>query len=1257
MSGGTWTSGQLTVGVTGTGSLNVNSSGLVNAGTNFITLGQNAGSDGIVTVETGGTLTTLGGLTVGSGGGGLLTVSGGGLVSDTGNNSVSIGFNANSSGTIDVNGGALTTSGGGIQVGQFGTGALNVSGGGAVTIATNGLSIGFGNSGVGTVTVSGSDSSITTLGTSGGISVGSPGTGVLTINGGTVSASNGVVIAAGGTSTSNGMVTVEGGGTLNAAGQFAVGQNGTGTLIIDGGTVSSTGTFHGFDIGDFSGSNGFVSITAGTLVDNTGTNSGSFQVGQTNDASGTLQIGVGGTLITTGASASINSNDGGSAVATVSGGTWTTGQLNVGVSGTGSLNVNSSGLVNAGTNFISLGQNAGSDGIVTVESGGTLTTSGGLTVGSSGAGLLTVSGGGLVSNTGSNSIGLGFNTNSSGTIDINGGTLTDTAGGGFSVGGTNASGAVTVQGGGLLKTGGSLAFADINATGSGTASAVVSGGTWTSAGSIIVGDTGTGSLDINSNGVVNAGSRSILIGNQSGADGTLSLESGGMLQAGFVALDNNNNGAVGSLVVAGGTATLASLQENGTSTITVSSGSLSVSGSAIIGQSGTGAALNITGGNATTGTLTLGSGIGASGTASVSNASLTINGQLDIGTQGTGIATVNSGGSISADGLTVGQGAGNAGPGTLIINGGNVGEIGNVQIGSGGDAFVTVEAGGTFTATNVSGFNYNIGSSNGGTAAVVVNDGLFSTSGKPLFIGNGGNASVLVENGGSFITTFSGGGPGIDINATGTAQASVTVTANSSWTLNDTNGQLVVGDTGNGALTIGTGGLVDASGNTVDIANQSGGQATVTVNGGTLVANSLVIAGNSGSSGTLDVGSGGLVQAGSVTAGVGAIVSLAGGTVDPTTAIQVNAGGAISGFGTLAASITNDSTIASSGGTLEITGSVTGFGTLALDTGSTLLLDSQPGSNPYVAFNSGSPETLIIGAPIIAATTTGSNFGGVLSVASGDRIELGSSIVINSVSLIANGPSMNADIAVTQGGTSGFYVLNDVTFSGVADSFTIGTDGTTGDDYIQAVQAPCFIAGTRITTERGEVSVEELAVGDRIQVVGTSPSTQPPSASGGTGQPIVWLGHRTVDCARHPQPSKVWPVRVSAGAFGPGRPYRDLWLSPDHALLVGDVLIPVKYLINGTTIAQMQVDEVTYYHVKLPRHAVILAEGLPAESYLDTGDRSNFANGEGPIALYPDFSSRIWDAEGCAPLVVTGPQLDAARHWVNGLAGRAIRAA
>jgi hypothetical protein len=40
----------------------------------------------------------------------------------------------------------------------------------------------------------------------------------------------------------------------------------------------------------------------------------------------------------------------------------------------------------------------------------------------------------------------------------------------------------------------------------------------------------------------------------------------------------------------------------------------------------------------------------------------------------------------------------------------------------------------------------------------------------------------------------------------------------------------------------------------------------------------------------------------------------------------------------------------------------------------------------------------------------------------------------------------------------------------------------------------------------------------------------------------------------------------------------------------------------------------------LPRHAVILAEGLPAESYLDTGNRAAFSNGGDAIAAHPEFA-------------------------------------
>jgi hypothetical protein len=115
-------------------------------------------------------------------------------------------------------------------------------------------------------------------------------------------------------------------------------------------------------------------------------------------------------------------------------------------------------------------------------------------------------------------------------------------------------------------------------------------------------------------------------------------------------------------------------------------------------------------------------------------------------------------------------------------------------------------------------------------------------------------------------------------------------------------------------------------------------------------------------------------------------------------------------------------------------------------------------------------------------------------------------------------------------------------------------------------------------------------------------------------RPIVWIGHRRVDCRRHPAPEKVWPVRIVANALAPGRPHAFLLLSPDHAVLVGDVLIPIRHLINGATIAQVPVDQVTYYHLELPSHEVLLAEGLACESYLDTGNRRAFGNAAEPRA-------------------------------------------
>jgi hypothetical protein len=94
------------------------------------------------------------------------------------------------------------------------------------------------------------------------------------------------------------------------------------------------------------------------------------------------------------------------------------------------------------------------------------------------------------------------------------------------------------------------------------------------------------------------------------------------------------------------------------------------------------------------------------------------------------------------------------------------------------------------------------------------------------------------------------------------------------------------------------------------------------------------------------------------------------------------------------------------------------------------------------------------------------------------------------------------------------------------------------------------------------------------------------------------------------------------------------------------VLIPVRCLINGSTIVQVPVERVTYHHIELAQHDVLLAQGLPAESFLDMREGTNYANRAGPVRLYPDYSARMWEAFGCARLIVTGPELAAARALV-----------
>src|ERR1019366_9276451 len=84
--------------------------------------------------------------------------------------------------------------------------------------------------------------------------------------------------------------------------------------------------------------------------------------------------------------------------------------------------------------------------------------------------------------------------------------------------------------------------------------------------------------------------------------------------------------------------------------------------------------------------------------------------------------------------------------------------------------------------------------------------------------------------------------------------------------------------------------------------------------------------------------------------------------------------------------------------------------------------------------------------------------------------------------------------------------------------------------------------------------------------------------------------------------------------------------------------LPAKLLVNGMTITRdLSLTSVSYHHIELEQHAVLIAEGVEAESYLDTGNRAYFSNAGLAMILHPEFGInehlRCWETDACAPLM------------------------
>jgi hypothetical protein len=151
--------------------------------------------------------------------------------------------------------------------------------------------------------------------------------------------------------------------------------------------------------------------------------------------------------------------------------------------------------------------------------------------------------------------------------------------------------------------------------------------------------------------------------------------------------------------------------------------------------------------------------------------------------------------------------------------------------------------------------------------------------------------------------------------------------------------------------------------------------------------------------------------------------------------------------------------------------------------------------------------------------------------------------------------------------------------------------------------------GTHIRTIDGQITVECLSeINGHVNL----------KTSGGVTL-IRWIGYqrRTPEFAQF---QDYLPVKISAGALEDNIPIRDLYLSPDHAVLIDGHLIHAKALVDGKSITQMSdwVGDIEYYHIETEAHEIIYAEGVPCETFIDNVSREQFDNYAEYQALYPN---------------------------------------
>lgn len=161
-----------------------------------------------------------------------------------------------------------------------------------------------------------------------------------------------------------------------------------------------------------------------------------------------------------------------------------------------------------------------------------------------------------------------------------------------------------------------------------------------------------------------------------------------------------------------------------------------------------------------------------------------------------------------------------------------------------------------------------------------------------------------------------------------------------------------------------------------------------------------------------------------------------------------------------------------------------------------------------------------------------------------------------------------------------------------------GSAGQAATAYGSYVAPPCFTPGTRIQTATGLRRIEDLRPGDLVQTRDDGLQT------------VRYVSRTHLSQRRLLAEPQHRPIRFASAGLGPGAGGRDLVVSPNHCLLQSgpgcalhfgqpEVLVAAQDLRSGTIIpAEACPFGVTYLHLILDRHHLLLADGVWSESFL-----------------------------------------------------------